>query len=158
MLSTFSRKRDVSTFMLPVHAGGKPLSSEVRIGFPGLINKLLEMNVVYFGLKTGYLISLFPLGCCSQIFGPWSCRGQWLIYRWRGWWVEWCVSLASLLFLNLFFLHLINELLISDTLTPYPSSRVSPVFSPSSSLRHWPSPSFFICTKSHTLIWFHCFV
>jgi hypothetical protein len=55
------------------------------------------MNVVYFYRKSHtyymytYLISLFRLGCCSQIFGPWSSRERWLIYRWRERWAGWCV-------------------------------------------------------------------
>jgi len=83
------------------------IPSEVLIRFFFRFNRqrTTRNECCIFQLKipyTAYLTLLFRLGCCFRIFGPWSCRRRWLIYRWWWRWFRWCV--ISLLF---FILHLL---------------------------------------------------
>ena len=58
---------------------------------------------------------MYYLGCCTQFFGPWSCRERWPFIRWWGRRFRLCVSLLFIVIV-LFILNLIGNFIGDDTL------------------------------------------
>ena len=52
---------------------------------------------------------MFCVGCCIQLFGPWSCRERWPFLRSWGRQVRLCV-------ISVYFLHLIGDFIDDETL------------------------------------------